>query len=700
MMRSMGIPAPRAVLVLLGLLACSATPIQVPPTPARQASPALTSRVAASPAAQPSDASVTTRAQTFADAYAAMRSGRNDAARAGFAESAKVLPELADHALYHQAHLAREAGATAEARDAIGRLMVEHPDSVWLAAAAVDRGQIALDDGAPDEAATWFGRALDAKDASTAAAAKIGLAKAEIARGRRAPAYDLVDGLRGRPGTIGSEARTLGESLEADGTAQLGIAPDELRLRMARARLREGRAAEARAALEPLRREGNPLRGEAALVEARSYGKASPAEAAAAYEVAIRSSNAADVAGTALHERGKAAWNRDEDAAADADFALLVERFPSHQAAPEALAARARIAQGRADIPGAIALYEQVSVTYPESRFAEDSSWRAGFLRYQTGTYREAAGAFAALGDRDDALYWQARALDKAGDTDAARAQLAALREKSPAGYFGWWVDDRIGPPRTRPAYPRANERAAGTRAMPSLGGVAAYHYGRGQILASLGLPSDAVREFAAVEDVTGPDPFLLDAYRDAGAWNALVRTGIRLQQNGQAGYEDALYPQPYAAEFARAAGRAGIDPLLLVAMARQESLFDPAALSPAGARGVLQLMPGTATLVAGQPVSPDSLNDPSLNIDLGVRYLDGLLERFDGRIVLAVAAYNAGPEAVDRWIARAPDASGDEFVERISYRETRDYVKAVLRNYRAYHLLYGDRDLPKPVLY
>jgi len=170
------------------------------------------------------------------------------------------------------------------------------------------------------------------------------------------------------------------------------------------------------------------------------------------------------------------------------------------------------------------------------------------------------------------------------------------------------------------------------------------------------------------------------------------VRTGIRLGQRGHSGHENAVYPQPYASAFARGADAAGVDPLLLVSMARQESLFDPAALSPAGARGVLQLMPGTAALVAGQPVAPEELADPGYNIELGAR--------FDGRIVLAVAAYNAGPEAVDRWIARAPDAPGDVFVERISYRETRDYVKAVLRNYRTYHLLYGSGDLPKPVLY
>jgi soluble lytic murein transglycosylase len=694
---------PRAALVSLGLLACSARPIEAPPTPGRKVAADL-----AATGAQPSatravrESGLAERAQVYAQAHRAMRAGRNDEARAGFAKSVRMVPELADHALYHQAHLAREAGSADEARAAIERLFAEHPDSVWLGDAAVDRGRLALDAGAPDEAASWFERSRDASDPATAAAAKLGLAQAMVARGQLGQAYDLADGLRGKPGNVGSAARVLGESLEERGPAALGLEPGALRLRMARARLRESRPGEAREALEPLLREGQPQRAEASLLAARSYGKSAPADASAAYEVAIRSSTAPDVAGTALFERGKAAWNRNEDEPADTDFRVLLERFPGHPSAPEALAARARIAESRGDVAGAVTLYQQVAARYPDSRFADDSSWRAGFARYQSGDTAGAASTFAALGERDDARYWQARALEKSGDRAAARALFAALRDSAPASYVAWWVDERIGPPASRPSFPRAGEHGPpGPPAIPpTLGGVAAYHYSRGQVLASIGLRRDAVREYAAVEEVMGPDPLLLDAYRDAGAWNALVRTGIRLQQSGQTGVEDAVYPEPFVDQFSGGAARAGVDPLLLISMARQESLFDPEAVSSAGARGVLQMLPTTASRVAGQEVTPEALNDPSFNIDLAARYFNGLLQRFDGRIVLAVAAYNAGPEAVERWVVRSPDAAGDEFVERISYRETRDYVKAVLRNYRTYHLLYGDGDLPKPHLY
>lgn len=687
--------ASRAALAAALLLACDASSGRA------AADVAATAQPEASPVATPVPNldDVASRAQPFLAARRAALEGRRDDARRNYAAAAIALPELADYALIEQARLARDAGDGDAARAAIDRLMAEHPDSVWRDEAAVDRGRIALDANDADDAAAWFARATSSDDGNLAAAAKLGLARAETARGRPAVAYELVDPLRGRPGTLGADARALGESLEALGPEKLGIAPGELALRRGRARLREGRSAEARDVLAPLLADGQPLRAEAALVVARSWGKASPAEASSAYEIAITSSSAADVAGTALFERAKAAWNRDDDAAADADFRTLLERFPAHQSAPEALAGRARIAEARGDAASAIALHEQVAARYPESRFAADSAWRAAFVRWQTGAYRDAAAAFGALGARDDARYWQARALEAAGDADTARAQLDALRAGAPASFYAWWVDERIGPPAARPDFPRAGGRATTRQAPPTLPGPAAYHDVRGRVLVAIGLPRDAVREYAAVEKIVGPDPYLLDAYRDTGAWDALVKTAIRLQQAGRADVEDALYPRPFANDFARSAAAAGVDPLLLLAMARQESLFDPRAVSSAGARGVLQLLPATASRVAGAPVDPAVLEDPAQNVALAARYLATLLARFDGRLVLAIAAYNAGPEAAERWRARRPDGPGDEVVESISYRETREYVKAVLRNYRAYHLLYRDV-LPRPRLY
>jgi soluble lytic murein transglycosylase len=128
--------------------------------------------------------------------------------------------------------------------------------------------------------------------------------------------------------------------------------------------------------------------------------------------------------------------------------------------------------------------------------------------------------------------------------------------------------------------------------------------------------------------------------------------------------------------------------------MIRQESLFDPQALSPASAFGLMQLLPSTAGREAKRMGIPspasENLFDPDLNIMLGTQHLKGLLQLYSDNVVKAVAAYNAGKNAVDRWEREISASDEEEFIERITYRETRLYVKLVLRNYRIYKELYG----------
>jgi soluble lytic murein transglycosylase len=136
------------------------------------------------------------------------------------------------------------------------------------------------------------------------------------------------------------------------------------------------------------------------------------------------------------------------------------------------------------------------------------------------------------------------------------------------------------------------------------------------------------------------------------------------------------------------------LDPYLVAALIRQESLFAARAVSPKGARGLMQLMPTTAARLArkaGHP-APDAhdLERPEINIGYGTAYLRELYDRYGDAAFKVLAAYNAGEQAVTKWEQRFSGAEPDEFVERISYRETREYVKAVLANYRLYHMFYG----------
>ena len=123
--------------------------------------------------------------------------------------------------------------------------------------------------------------------------------------------------------------------------------------------------------------------------------------------------------------------------------------------------------------------------------------------------------------------------------------------------------------------------------------------------------------------------------------------------------------------------------------IARRESAFNPEARSPVGARGLMQLMPGTAEDVSDRygfkPPTPEELYQPESNIRLGSRYIREMIDRYSGNRLAAVAAYNAGPGRVDRWLREAP-REFDLFVESIPYRETRDYVQAVL----AYRVIFA----------
>ena len=130
----------------------------------------------------------------------------------------------------------------------------------------------------------------------------------------------------------------------------------------------------------------------------------------------------------------------------------------------------------------------------------------------------------------------------------------------------------------------------------------------------------------------------------------------------------------------------------------RQESVFNPDALSSAGARGLMQIMPATAEELVAQLRLPaltlEQLHDPTVSITLGTQYLASLLQRYHGNMVLALAAYNAGPGRVSRWREQWPDLPMDEFIEIIPIEETRFYVKYVLRNLMLYERLYKEKRL------
>lgn len=154
------------------------------------------------------------------------------------------------------------------------------------------------------------------------------------------------------------------------------------------------------------------------------------------------------------------------------------------------------------------------------------------------------------------------------------------------------------------------------------------------------------------------------------------------------------FYPVPYAAWVREAARSFDVDPHLVVAIMRTESHFRPDAVSPRGARGLMQLMPETALWAAEQvrmrDYTPERITDPQVNIALGTWYLRFLLDTFQQRALLAVAAYNAGPGAVQAWVEQGIWEGTLATADSIPFAETRQYVYRVLDAYRLYRIIYG----------
>jgi len=213
-----------------------------------------------------------------------------------------------------------------------------------------------------------------------------------------------------------------------------------------------------------------------------------------------------------------------------------------------------------------------------------------------------------------------------------------------------------------------------------------------------------ATRELkAAAEEENGNwlVPEMVRLYQDAGRYDQAIEYlkhntfdyfAMDLS-NLPRPYWEGLFPKPYWYDLKRFSAGNGLDPYLVAALIRQESEFNPNAVSRANAVGLMQLLPKVGRDTARQEklhsFTPSQLFTPAINLELGTHYFRGMLDKF-GIPELALAAYNAGDDRVEEWQGIAKYRDVAEFVESIPFTETRDYVQAIVRNANMYKLLYG----------
>jgi soluble lytic murein transglycosylase len=412
-----------------------------------------------------------------------------------------------------------------------------------------------------------------------------------------------------------------------------------------------------------------------------------------------------------------------EPAQAIATYLRLAHDYPQHLYADDALFYAAGKALELGEKAAAMGYLDQLIARYPDGNFAAEALFQRFWVYRAEGRSDAALEALTRIealqgkGSTHESVqrarYWRARLLTSLERTVEAHALLERVASEGAATWYGLLARSRLAheaPERAEGVVARLREPTSPTEVWPlDAGGLGADpHFATGMELLRLGHPEAAAELLAVDRRGRGEESIrlLFHVLRTSGherharpiAW-ALRREGLAAPTEAETRLiYSAAYPQAFRDLVVRHCRSAKVDPDVMQALIREESAFNPNARSSTGALGLSQLMPATASLVARQLnltlATPAALLEPRHNIRLGSAYLGGLQRRFSGNLAYAVASYNAGPAAVERWVARFPTAELDEWVEQIPVEETRLYVKRVLGSAAAYQFLYDSGSL------
>ncbi|HKS83567.1 MAG TPA: transglycosylase SLT domain-containing protein [Candidatus Acidoferrales bacterium] len=408
------------------------------------------------------------------------------------------------------------------------------------------------------------------------------------------------------------------------------------------------------------------------------------------------------------------------DASLEAAVEAAVSRAPSSRWAELSLFLAGNYFWVQLDRDRASSYYRRLEENFPTSPNAVPAQWRVAW----TEVLKRSPNAAELLADHirrfptspfiSDALYWLGVLAEQANNSGLARTYFEKLTERFPQSYFATAaanhlhslgegptisaeVLDAIPPP--PPALPMAS-------AIPS---AAAARQARADALRSIAFDASAELELRAAYALTGEPRLLFEAAQEAvnaGHVGAAIVTIRQLYPQLESRPFDTVpddvwrvaYALPYGDSIRHWSAKAGLDPMLVAGLIRQESAFDPQAHSNRDAYGLMQLLPKTARLMARAAhvrYSRAKLFDPDYNIHLGTIYLAGLRSSF-GSMEAALAAYNAGEDRVTFWTAGQSYRSLPEFTDSIPFTETREYVEIISRNAEIYRRLYGDSDEPR----
>jgi peptidoglycan lytic transglycosylase len=496
---------------------------------------------------------------------------------------------------------------------------------------------------------------------------------------------------------------------------------EKARMDLARARhwMRAGRSSRALSALSEAKSSAPERAAEIEIEMARVYRLRKSRQTAE--EILQRLASRTDLGaerGDVLLELGRLAADRFQYQRARYIFQEVNTELPGTAAAATAAYEAAQVEYDEEDYAVAARKMAAIENGVASPELARNALWMAGWSAYLAETASVAITNFERLRNsdpdpelRDRATYWLARTYEKQEHWQAAIDAYREVALRSPFRYYGLWsrahlktlhVPWMLVPPAKYPA-PETVEDV-----VKLLGKERPINVDRAIALYRQNMVPEEVEELLAAMIYYRSTrnrlglTLVIDLMHlfNRDKWASLVARNIADESPEQPSGEDFFwriwryaYPTPYEPEVERASNDHSVDPFLTYAVMRTESRFRPDVVSAVGARGLMQLMPATARWIAR--VTPDARREaakyraPGPNIWLGSWYLRNLVDRFSGNAAQVLGAYNAGPDAMERWVWRFGDLALDEFAERIPYTETRIYVRRCLESYMIYHALY-----------
>ncbi|MGA7521693.1 MAG: transglycosylase SLT domain-containing protein [Acidobacteriaceae bacterium] len=639
----------------------------------------------------------------FPDAVTALRS----ASRSDAVKGASAGP-LADYADYLTAQAYLQSNQLPQAEEILTGYVQKYPDSIFVPGIPILRANLLVQEGDP-QAALGILNAHRGESIANHADFQLALAKAEHLAGRT------------------DEAEHLFEHVYFD-------YPLSIEAGVARAQLASSGSLETMPAAER-RLHADALYGAGhyadAAVEYRSLAGSSDVPPSIQDELLVAAAEC-DWKLRRLTKRELEAIPDTNDEAGARRLYLLLEltrddgdtaavqsidsqmesRFPASPWLTEALYSTGNMFLLLKDYPNAIAYYGEVARRFPTSRYAPSAHWRTGWLNYRLGQYSEAARLFdeqirVYAGGREvpSALYWRARIYeDQEHRPSTAAAYYKTILRVYPHYYYAMLAQDRLDKLGSVTPDSIAALDALQPEPIPELSDDVPEddpHVVKARLLANAGLNEYIAPEIHAAEGSDEWGAFAeADIYASGGeAWRAmrLLKRAIPFYISAPieaipVAYWRILFPEMYWSDIKTDAEKNGLDPYMVASLIRQETEFNPGAISNKSAYGLMQLLPSVGRAMARDEgirhFQTSELLNPATNIRLGTLYLRQMLEKFNNQPEYAFAAYNAGDDRVTDWQSIGNYHGIDEFVESIPFTETREYVQAILRNEEIYREL------------